>query len=70
MYTCPFDEFHNAREKYIAAVADSIDFNLFSEYVFIYQYRFVFVYLHCSLEVLSELGFVADNLHRSPSKNE
>ena len=48
-------EFHDARYEYVSSIADSIDLDFFSEYVFVYQNRFILIYLYCSLEIMSEL---------------
>ena len=70
MYSRSFNELHYARHKHVASVAYGVYLDFLAQYVFIYEYRLVLVYLYSSLEILPQLIFVADYLHGPSAQNE
>ena len=70
MDTRSFNELHDARYKHVASVAYRVYLDLFSEYVLVYQYRLVLIYLYGSLEVLSQLRLISYYLHRASAEYE
>ena len=70
MNTGSFYQFHNTRNKYICTVTDSINFNFFTNDIFIYKYRLVFVDFNRGFQIHTKLLFICNNLHSSSAKNE
>ena len=64
-----FDEFHNAGNEDIFAVAGSVNFDFFADNVFIDKDRSVCIDLYCCAEVMTEAFLIGNDLHRSAAKN-
>ena len=64
MNTRSFNEFHNARDKYVSSVADSVYFYFFTDDIFIDQNGLVFIDFNGGLKIVAKLIFVGNDLHR------
>ena len=70
MYTSSLHKLHNSGNKYLLAVANSVDFNLFAADIFIYQHGFVLIDFHGGFQIIPECLFLSHNLHCPTAKHK
>ena len=70
MDTSSFDKFHYTGDEYVSAVANSVNLDLFTNNVFVNEYRLVLVNFNRGFQIVTKLFFCSDYLHSSAAENE
>ena len=70
VYAGPLDQFHNAGDENIDAVADRVHFHFFAPYILVHKDRLVGVDLNGSLKIFVQFFLLADDLHGAAAQDK
>ena len=70
MDTRSFDKLHNTGDKYVSAVANGVNLDLFTYDILVNEYRLVLVNFNRGFQIVTKLFFCSDYLHSSAAENE